>query len=125
MDHYTGGRRRRWALAALLAAALLAAVACGPSGPARVTLAELADRQEEFDGREVIAEGVVRTFDDPKHWWIEDAEVNRVELVGRDGLDELVGSRVRVQGTFTFRDDEGRRIVVEQLEVLSPGAPAG
>lgn len=109
-------------LVTLLLIAALALAGCGlaPRGTAEVTLAELASDQEEFRGRTVVTEGVVQTFDDPRHYWIEDAAQNRVELRPMGMVETLVGARVRVEGLFTFADDEGRRIAIEGLEVLTP-----
>lgn len=97
------------------------ATGCGvlPDGePATVTLAELVAEQEELDGDVVVAEGIVRTYDDPRHYWIEDADLNRVEIVPEAAIASHVGARVQVEGRFTFREDEGRRISVDRVEVL-------
>lgn len=115
--------RSRAGVVALVAVVALLAAACG-GGIAEVTLAELTTDQEGYDGRFVRVEGIVRAFEDPPHAWIEDAELNRVELQPLGSVEPHVGERIRVEGRFTFRDDEGRRIVVEDLEVLdaAPGA---
>ena len=92
----------------VLAAALtmtLSACASEPSGPEAVTLAELVAEQEHYDGTLVVSEGVVRTYDTPRHFWIEDVE-------------GLVGHEIRVVGRFSFQDDRGRVITIEDLEVL-------
>lgn len=96
--------------------ALLAAACSG--GVAEVTLADLTTGQESYDGRLVRTEGIVRAFDDPRHFWIEDTDLNRVEVQPPGSVEPHLGERVRVEGRFTFRDDEGRRIAVEALEVL-------
>jgi hypothetical protein len=104
--------------------ALVVLVGCGTStqdGPTAVELAELAGDQEGFHGEVVVTEGVVRSFDDPLHYWIEDADVNRVELVPEELVEDHVGDEVRVTGRFTFRDDEGRRIEIDEFEVLTEG----
>ena len=103
--------------------------ACGLTGtaPREVTLAVLVGDQAGYDGRMVTTEGVVRTHDDPRHYWIEDDDLNRVELIPDDEVVPLLGERVRVTGRFRFRDDEGRRIEIEQIERLSttPHASGG
>jgi hypothetical protein len=110
------------ALAASLLAALLLGCAGGDAdGPVETALVELAEDQEGFDGRMVTTEGVVRTWDDPRHYWIEDADQHRVELDPQDLIAPHLGDEVRVTGRFTFRDDEGRRIAVDELEVLEEG----
>lgn len=60
----------------------------------------------------------MRTFDDPRHFWIEDADLNRVELWPSGSVEPRLGERIQVEGRFTFRDGEGRRITVEDVEVL-------
>jgi hypothetical protein len=94
--------------------------ACTPAAPVTVPLAELVDAQEDHDGSLVITEGTVRTYDDPRHYWIEDAELNRVELVPHEAVEDLVGDDIRVEGRFSFRDDRGRVITVDELEVVAP-----
>jgi hypothetical protein len=109
----------RWP-AALLTVLVLAFVVATTlwdreTGPQEVTLAELVAEQEAWDGREVVTTGTVRTFDDPPHGWVEDEAGNRVELVPGDVFVEVVGREVVVEGRFTFREGEGRRIDVERL----------
>jgi hypothetical protein len=103
---------------ALLGALWLAGCSDGP--PESVALAELVTEQDRYDGEQVVVDGVVRTYHDPVHHWIEDADLNRVELFPQAEVDPHVGDRVRVTGRFRFRDDEGRRIDVDDLEVLTP-----
>jgi hypothetical protein len=66
----------------------------------------------------VIAEGTVRSYDEPLHYWIEDAELNRVELEPHDEVEELLGHDIRVTGTFTFDPERGRLITIDDLEVV-------
>lgn len=98
--------------------------ACGGvgTGPNEVTLEELTVEQESYDGQLVTARGVVRTFDDPRHYWIEDVDLNRVEIVPQEEISPYLGEEVRVVGRFTFRNDEGRRITVEEVEVVAEGS---
>lgn len=106
--------------AALLAALCLGVIGCGggDDGPVDVSLAELVEDQRAYDGRTVTTSGVVRSFDDPVHYWIEDPDVHRVELVPAELIEQHVGTEVEVTGRYTFRDDEGRRIEIDELEVL-------
>lgn len=110
----------------VLSVPLVLLAACAST--AEVSLASLNANQLRWDGEQVRTEGVVATFDEPRHYWIEDDAPNRVELVEGDdpleGLDELVGATVLVEGRFTFRDDEGRRISVDRLEVVEPAPTA-
>lgn len=111
---------RTRALLVVAAAVLLALSACAaePTGPEPVTLAELAAQQEQHDGTFVVTEGIVRTYDTPPHYWIEDVDLNRVELVPMKDVEGLVGHEIRVVGRFSFQDDRGRVITVDDLEVL-------
>lgn len=93
---------------------------CAAPAVTTVDLSVLALEQEAWHGRDVETTGTVQTFASPRHFWIEDADQNRVELTPSDGLMELVGRTVTVTGRFTFREGEGRRIAVEDLEVLDP-----
>lgn len=107
----------------ILVVAWLALVGCGaPGGPQTVSLADLVAAPDDFDGQEVVVEGVVRAFDEPFHIWIEDPVPNRVELEPLDVAADLVGLTVEVRGRFTFADDRGRVIEVQDIEVVD-GTP--
>ena len=109
------------ALSAVLVA-VLALAGCGSEpATADLTLEELTLRQTRYDEQMVRTEGVVRTADSPRHYWIEDPDLNRVELLPHEEVEDLLGATVRVEGLFTFQDDEGRRIQIEELTVLNPG----
>lgn len=112
-------------LAALVVAALVL-TACGlvTTGPRAVTLAELATEQDRYDGTVVRTEGVVRSFDDPLHYWIEDEDVNRVELVPHEEVAPLLSEKVRVVGEFTFDQDQGRLITVDEIEPIGTTSSA-
>lgn len=101
-----------------MAGLMLFGCAGGSPQPQAVSLAELATAHDAHDGSFVIAEGTVRTYDQPRHWWIEDAEQHRVELFPHELVEDLVGQRIRVTGRFTFHDDRGRGIDIDDLEVL-------
>ncbi len=106
-------RSRR--LVTSLVVVLLVAVAGCSTGYTAVSLEALADEQEAWDGRLVEVTGTVGSVDDPLHYWVEDGATHRVGLVPGEGLDAYVGRTVTVRGRFTFRDDEGRRILVDEL----------
>jgi hypothetical protein len=119
--------------AMLLLAAVLAATvaACPPrdAEPVAVPLSQLVADQDAFDGRLVRTVGVVRSHDEPLHYWVEDDRPNRVELVPHEQVADLVGQEVEVTGRFTFSADRGRVIEVETIEptgttpeALSPSA---
>ena len=112
----------------VVALASIALLGCaGDSAPQVVSLADLVGEQDVYDGSTVSAEGTVQTHDQPRHYWIEDAQQHRVELFPHDAVADLVGQRVRVTGRFTFRDDRGRGIDIDELEVVgeTPTAQAG
>jgi len=103
-----------------IAAAAVWPGGCSPDAaqPVPVALAELVADQELHDGQYVVTDGTVRPYEQPRHYWIEDPTLNRVELVPPEVAADHVGAYVQVEGHFTFRDDEGRRIEVDGLEVL-------
>lgn len=96
----------------------IAVLGCTGDSVEQVSLAELVAEQDAYDGSLVIAEGTVQTYDQPRHYWIEDIEHHRVELFPHELVEDLVGQRIRVTGRFTFRDDRGRGIDVDDLDVL-------
>ncbi|QTF90858.1 hypothetical protein [Halomonas sp. BM-2019] len=102
---------------------LMAAVLAGCGGDTRaseVPLAVLAGNPEAHDGSRVATEGVVRHFEEPLHYWIEDEDLNRVEIFPHDEIAPHLGERVRVEGEFAFSRGEGRRLTLERVEVLAP-----
>ena len=82
-----------------------------------VTLAQLAGQQQAYDGRAVATQGILRTHASPRHHWIEDDALNRVELIHADDLGSRVGKRLAVRGKFRYAADQGRRIEVRHLEL--------
>lgn len=109
---------RTW-MSVFVAVASIALPGCaGDRPPQVVSLAQLVTEQDAYDGSTVIAEGTVQTHDQPRHYWIEDADQHRVELFPPEAVADLVGQRIRVTGRFTFRDDRGRGIDIDDLEVL-------
>ncbi len=91
---------------------------CTGGSVEHVSLAELVAEQDAYHGSLVSAEGNVQTYDQPRHYWIEDIRQHRVELFPHELVEDLIGQRIRVTGRFTFRDDRGRGIDVDDLEVL-------
>lgn len=110
----------RLALYALLLG--LTVVSCGPfaPGPTDVALEELVAEQESYDGQVVRTVGVVRSHDEPLHYWIEDDHPNRVELVPHEAAEPFLGEHVRVLGPFSYSPDRGRWIDVEEIEIRAP-----
>jgi hypothetical protein len=109
---------RRLMLATCLST-LLGACSDGPA--VETDLAALVSLQSDFDGRQVVTEGVLQTFETPRHYWIEDADLNRVAIEPEAGLADRVGQRLRVRGRFVVDPDQGRRIDVS--DILSIAQP--
>ncbi|MDI5985499.1 glucose-inhibited division protein B [Halomonas sp. M4R5S39] len=105
-----------------LAAASLALAACGDNDRlVEVPLPVLATNPEAHDGRRVVTEGVVRHFEDPLHYWIEDEDLHRVEVFPHEEIAPHLGDAVRVTGRFRFSTSEGRRLTLESVEPLDSG----
>ena len=105
------------ATAAALLALLLSGCG-GESGPREATLAVLANEGEAHDGDRVATQGVVRHFEEPLHYWIEDEDLHRVEIFPHDAIAPHLGERVRVEGEFAFSREAGRSLTVDSVEAL-------
>lgn len=104
----------------LAGACLLFLAACGSDeGVAEVTLSVLAANPASHDGATVATEGVVRHFEEPLHYWVEDQDLNRVEIFPHEEIAPHLGERVRVVGHFEYSTTEGRRLTLERVEPLS------
>ena len=93
-------------------------VGYGASVPVKTTLSALAEVQKDFDGKQVIVSGILRTFDTPRHYWIENDVLDRVALEGTINLLPLVSQTVTVRGTFRYDSEAGRRIEVDEFVAL-------
>lgn len=106
-------------LARIAAGLLLAAnlAACdGDKTPLELSLAELAARPTAYDGRVVRTRGTVRGFDDPRHYWLEDENLNRVGLMPEERVAPHLGRQITVLGQFSYTRDRGRRIRIGTIE---------
>ncbi|MBB3183345.1 hypothetical protein FHR95_000886 [Halomonas fontilapidosi] len=104
----------------LLVALLL--TGCGGEAPvSEVPLPVLANNPAAHDERQVATHGVVRHFEDPLHYWIEDEDLNRVEVFPHERIAPYLGEAVRVEGLFRFSRSEGRRLTLERIERLGSG----
>lgn len=119
-DHAARSRKpvppwlRAW-LYLMLCAPML--IACGTGDPAEdVTLAELVARPQAYDGRAVRTRGTVRAFDAPRHYWLEDAQINRVGLEPMALIAPHLGREVTVTGRFSYARERGRRIAIATIE---------
>lgn len=104
-------------LSVVLLAGLL--VGCGGQEKAyQIPLVMLVSSSVDHDGREVITQGVVRRFEDPLHYWIEDDAFNRVEIFPHQAIAPYLGKDVRVQGLFRDSDTQGRRLTLWNVETV-------
>jgi hypothetical protein len=95
----------------LIAGALLAA--CGP--PA-ISLSQLVDHQEQYDGRTLTTSGSVRHFTDGGGYdVVEDATGNRVLIRPGSAVSGYVGRSVTVTGRFSIDPSVGRVISVDSV----------
>jgi hypothetical protein len=108
--------RKQFLRVTLLSLSLAVMLAACSDPPVRVTLSMLASDPARFDGRTVTTEGVVRKFAEPLHYWLEDKDVNRVELEPASAAADYLDQRVLVTGRFRYSQREGRRIRVQQIE---------
>ncbi|MDY7115201.1 hypothetical protein RAN53_02455 [Halomonas sp. SSL-5] len=91
----------------------------GEPGLAEVPLPVLAAEPATHDGSRVATQGVVRRFEEPLHYWIEDEDLHRVEIFPHDEIAPHLGEAVRVEGRFAFSPDEGRRLTLERVTRLA------
>lgn len=106
----------------VVAAGLVAAVALTActEAPRELSLQLLAREQSTVNGYLVITTGVVQSFDDPLHYWLEDSWLedsapNRVALHPNDAVADYVGEYVEVEGRFHADRERGRRIEVVEI----------
>lgn len=99
---------------------LLWLVGCGGEPDlAEVPLPVLANEPAAHDGRRVATQGVVRRFEEPLHYWIEDEDLHRVEIFPHDEIAPHLGQEVRVEGRFAFSPSEGRRLTLDRVTRLA------
>lgn len=101
-------------LPVLLSALVL--VGCGNvEKPKQVSLATLTESAASFDNTDVITRGIVRHFEAPLHYWIEDEDLNRVEVFPHQRVALFLGETVLVEGHFRFSTTEGRRLTLTKI----------
>ncbi len=83
-----------------------------------IPLATLVAQQAEYDGQALSTTGIVRTFDEPRHYWIEDDELNRVAIEPDEAVSDYVGERVRVTGDYRADRETGRVLEAAEVTVL-------
>jgi len=87
--------------------------------PVELRLADLVRFAEGYKGKLVATSGVVRSHPDPEHYWIEDEELNRIELRPKTAAAPLAGKSVRVVGRFRYPPQQGRSIEIDRVEVVT------
>ena len=101
----------------LMALCLTVLVGCDQGNkPIEVSLSELTERPAVYGGRVVRTRGTVRGFDDPRHYWLEDENLNRVGLLPEERVAPHLGRQITVLGQFSYTRDRGRRIRVGTIE---------
>lgn len=112
MNH--SSRKPRFLVSSLLVVLLL--LGCGDEATiSEVPLAVLANNPAAHDEARVATQGVVRHFEDPLHYWIEDEDLHRVEIFPHELIAPHLGKEVRVEGLFHFSTSEGRRLTLESV----------
>ncbi|WP_293268454.1 hypothetical protein [Neptunomonas sp.] len=102
-------------LVAVLLATLVLVGCSDMAKPKQVSLAMLAERAASFDNSQVITRGIVRRFEAPLHYWIEDEDLNRVEVFPQERVALFLGETVFVEGHFRFSETEGRRLTLSKI----------
>jgi hypothetical protein len=119
LGHFSNDRRRNTLL--IPALALLSLAACAPfqRGPAAVTLAQLAAKQEDYDGRQVRTNGQVHKLQDvrgPFYYVLEDTDQHDVELQPAETAARYEERSVTVTGEFHFTERTGRSITIQTID---------
>ena len=72
--------QQRISLTAIILAMVTLISGCRGQLTVTVPLPMLVNNPAAFDDRHIVTQGVVRHFNDPLHYWIEDEQLNRVEI---------------------------------------------
>ncbi len=93
-------------------------VACrGVEEPTEVDLGILVEHHSQYLGQIVTTWGVLRTFNPPRHYWIETPDLQRVGLVPGHKVELYVDQRVQVTGRFNMIEGAGRQLMVDHIRV--------
>lgn len=103
-------------LAAIAVVCLMTLASCGSNSPTDVAVAELSAHPHAYDGKTVRARGIVRSFNQPLHYWLEDERVNRIGLSPNELISPHLDREVSIVGTFSFSRERGRRIEITRIE---------
>ncbi len=101
-------------LVPVLLAALVLVGCVDMEKPKEVSLAMLTENATNFDNNQVITRGIVREA--PLHYWIEDEDLNRVEIFPQERVALYWGEAVLVEGHFRFSATEGRRLTLNKIK---------
>ncbi|MFO7910298.1 glucose-inhibited division protein B [Vreelandella aquamarina] len=103
-------------------AIVLSLAGCGSDAdqPRETTLAVLVANSSAHDQQNVVTSGRVRSFDEPLHYWIEDIDLNRVEIKPHELIAPHQGKNVEVEGHFSFSRETGRLLQVESVNPVDP-----
>lgn len=108
-----------WARRMLAVVWMGSLTACGgETASSEVPLPVLVNQSAAYDGERVATQGVVRHFDDPLHYWIEDEDLHRVEIFPHASIAPHLGDEVRVVGVFSLGESGGRSMEVEDVEAI-------
>ncbi len=80
----------------------------------------LLGRISAHDTQNVVTSGRVRSFDEPLHYWIEDVDLNRVEIKPHELIAPHLGKEVEVEGQFSFSRETGRLLQAESVSPVNP-----
>ncbi|MBA6411795.1 glucose-inhibited division protein B [Parahaliea sp. F7430] len=119
MIHFQSFANAPLRLIAAIAIVLLASflLACdGQTKAKQVSLSVLVASQSDYDDSQVITTGVVRRFEEPLHYWIEDEDLNRVEVFPHDKIAPYLGEVVELEGRFLFSATAGRRLTLTEIK---------
>jgi hypothetical protein len=91
----------------------------------QLDLSMLVMQQNRLTGRAIRTHGMVRGFAGPRHYWVEDGQLNRVALEPGELAAAWLGRQVEVAGRFYYHPEEGRRLVLDAIQPLDsrPEAP--
>ena len=103
-------------LVSLLLAALVLVGCNDMEKPEAVSLAMLTENATDFDNNQVITRGIVRRYEAPLHYWIEDEDLNRVEIFPQEQAAPFLGENVLAEGHFRFSATEGRRMTLTKIK---------
>ncbi len=104
-----------------MVALVLLLAACGGGGIRDVTLGELVADEGEFSGDQVRLRGTAVRFENPEHFVVEDERSNRVQITPLEDIAPFDGMLVEVTGRFTFSEDRGRLLELEEVEAVAEG----